>query len=59
MKKDFILISILFMGLFLTSASGKKMTDVKVPDLNAKKQKIQSTTAVKPDLNFDVFKLTN
>ena len=61
MKKFFVLIFIVLVGLFFISASlyseGEKMRDISELDVGVKTKDIRFKGAVKPDLNFGKFPL--
>jgi len=52
MKKSFILLLVLFVGLLFAFASGEKMQDIRDLYINVKSPNNQVTSAVKPDINF-------
>ena len=52
MKKGFILFLIVFVGIWLISASGGKVQNGKTQDFSVKAKAAQSMSTVRPDLNF-------
>jgi hypothetical protein len=57
MKKAFVLLIIISIGIWIISASDGRIQNVKIMDLNGKAKATQSRGTLRPDLNFGKFPL--